>query len=90
MLSIISFFSLQLGVSTFMDYDMKEQLIDVFTPDSINLPVLQDTYCNPEDIPWEMWRGKMGDLLTNENLCNGRFIWMYKPKNPGDFEGGYR
>ena len=73
-----------------MDYDMKEQLIDVFTPDSIKLPVLHDTYCNPQDIPWEMWRGKMAYLLTNENLRKGRFIWLYKPTNPEDFEGGYR
>ena len=51
-----------------MDYDMKEQLTAFFTPESINLPILYDTYCNPEDIPWEMWRGKLADLLTNEKL----------------------
>ena len=67
-----SIFRVQLGVNTFIDYDMKMQLTNFFTPESIDLPVLYDVYCNPEDIPWEMWRGKMGDLLTNENLCNCR------------------
>ena len=75
------FFSIQLDVSAYMDYDMKEQLISFFTPESITLPVLYDKYCNPEDIPWEMWGGKLADLLTNENLRKGRFLWLYKPKN---------
>ena len=65
-----------------MDYDMKEQLTVVFTPESINLPILYDTYCNPQDIPWEMWRGKMDDLLTNKNLRKGKFLYV--------FGGGYR
>ena len=73
-----------------MDYDMKEQLATFFTPDSIKLPILHDTYCNPQEIPWEMWRGKFADLLTNKNLRKGRFLWLYKPKRPDDFEGGYR
>ena len=82
--------SIQLGVSTFMDYDMKEQLSAFFTPESINLPILYDTYCNPEDIPWEMWRGKLADLLTNEKLRRGRFFWLYKEIDPESLEGGYK
>ena len=85
-----TFFSKQLGVSTFMDYDMKEQLSAFFTPESINLPILYDTYCNPEDIPWEMWRGKLADLLTNEKLRKGRFFWLYKETDKETMEGGYK
>ena len=77
-------FSVQLGVSTYMDYDMKEQLTAVFTPETINLPILYDTYCNPQDIPWEMWRGKWDDLLTNKNLRKGRFLYVFGGG------GGYR
>ena len=90
-LTLLSFnFRVQLGVSTFMDYDMKEQLTTFFTPESINLPVLYDVYCNPEDIPWEMWRGRMADLLTDKTLRKGRFFWLYKPMKEGSLDGGYR
>ena len=51
-----------------MDYDMKKKLIKIFTPKSIKVPVLYDTYCNPTDIPWEMWRGKIDDLLLKKRL----------------------
>ena len=81
---------MQLGVPTYIDYDMKKQLTAYFTPASIKLPILYDTYCNPEDIPWEMWRGKLADLLTNKKLIKGRFLWLYKPKNDTMLEGGYR
>ena len=90
-LRLLSFnFRVQLGVSTFMDYDMKEQLTTFFTPESINLPVLYDVYCNPEDIPWEMWRGRLSELLTDKTLRTGRFMWLYKPKHEGRLDGGYR
>ena len=65
---IIDNFRVHLGVSTFMDYDMKGQLTKFFTPESIKLPVLYDVYCNPEDIPWEIWGGKLDDLLTDKKL----------------------
>ena len=81
---------MQLGVSTYMDYDMKEQLTSFFTPESIKLSILYDTYCNPEDIPWEMWRGKLADLLTNKGLRKGRFFWLYKAIDDTTTEGGYR
>ena len=81
---------LQLGVSTYMDYDMKEQLTAFFTPESITLPVLHNTYCNPQDIPWEVWRGKLADLLTNKSLRKGRLLWLYTPKDADSLDGSYR
>ena len=73
-----------------MDYDMKEQLSTFFTPESINLPILYDTYCNPEEIPWEMWCGKLADLLTNEKLRRGRFLYLYKATDDDTCRHGYR
>ena len=83
-------FSAQLGVSTYIDYDMKEQLTAFFTPESVDIPILYDIYCNPQDIPWEMWRGKLADLLTDKKLRKGKFLWLYKPSSPEKLEEGYR
>ena len=71
-----------------MDYDMKKKMTKIFTPKSIKVPVLYDTYCNPTDIPWEMWRGKLDDLILKKRLQKGKFLWLYKPSeaNPK----GYR
>lgn len=80
----------QLDVTTYIDYDMKEQLTQVFTPTSVAVPVLYDEYCNPEAIPFEMWRGKLTDLLSNTSLRKGRFLWIYRPIHDGTVEGGYR
>ena len=74
-------------MSTYIDYDMNEQLTKVFTPESIHIPVIYDTYCNPEDIPWELWDGKLADLLSTENLRKGKFLWLYKTKY---MKAGYR
>ena len=80
----------QLDMTTYIDYDMKEQLTHVFTSKTITVPVLYDTYCNPEDIPFEMWRGKLADLLTNKSFRKGRFLWIYRPIHDDTLEGGYR
>ena len=85
-----NFYRVQLGVNTFTDYDMKEQLISFFTPESITLRVLYDVYCNPEDIPWEMWRGKLAELLTDKTIRHGRFFWLYKPTHGSIWDGEYR
>ena len=82
-----SIFRVQLGVNTFVDYDLKMQLTNFFTPESIDIPVLYDVYCNPEDIPWEMWRGQMTDLLTDKTLRRGRFLWIYKTRHEGSLYG---
>ena len=84
------YFRKQLGVSTFMDYDMKEQLTTFYTSESINMPILYDKYCNPEDIPWEMWCGPLADLLTNEKLRTGRFLWLYKQTDDVTCRDGYK
>ena len=62
-----------------MDYDMKKQMTKLFTPKSIKVPVLYDTYCNPCDIPWEMWKDNLDDLLSKKRFRKGKFIWLYKP-----------
>ena len=82
-----SIFRVQLGVNTFVDYDLKMQLTNFFTPESIDIPVLYDVYCNPEDIPWEMWRGQMTDLLTDKTLRRGRFLWINKSRHEGSLYG---
>ena len=69
---------------------MKDQLTKFFTPESIQIPIMYDVYCNPEDIPWEMWRGKLADLLINEHLRKGRFLWLYKAYREDTTDGGYR
>ena len=69
---------------------MKEQLTTFFIPESINVHVLYDEYCNPEDIPWEMWRGKLAELLTDKTIRHGRFFWLYKQMNENSLDGGYR
>jgi hypothetical protein len=63
-----------------------------FNTDSVDdLPVFEETFCNPTDIPLEPWHGHIKILLKDESLRRGRLLQLY-PSDPNDFGGkrGYR
>lgn len=63
-------------------------LSTVFTPESVEMPVLEDTFCNPEAIPWEAYHGHIKDLLTDPVYRRGKFILLYPPT--AEDSTGYR
>ena len=80
----------QLGVQSYVSQEMRDLLQVTFTPDSLELPVLSETFCNPAEIPWQIYRGHLSDLLTNETHRTGKLMWLYKPYDEDHMKGGYR
>ena len=80
----------QLGVRSYINDEMKSVLTKVFTEGSIELDALE---CDPEKVPWETFRGHIRQLLTDEGLRKGRFLWLYKPTDDDPdrpFRGAYK
>ena len=66
-------------------------MLQFFTPESLTLPVLNETFCNWNDINFEPYNGPFKDLLTMEDFRKGRIIEFYPGKVVnGKIEGGYR
>ncbi len=53
------------------------------------MPLMEDTYCNPEDIPWEYFYGHIREVLTDPAYRKGRFVLLFPPIQ-GDLTKGYR
>ncbi len=82
----------QLGVKSYIDAECRDFLSEYFTPESVELPVLSEVFCNPEDIPLEGYNGHIKFLLTDEKYRKGKFIHFFPPLNTGDEKnrGGYK
>ena len=57
-------------------------MLAFFTPESVKLPVLKETFCNPEDITsrLEPYNGPFKDLINDKTYHKGRILEFY----PGD------
>jgi len=53
------------------------------------MPALEETFCNPEDIPFEPWHGHIKHLLKDESLRKGKLFLLYPPIS-GDIKKSYR
>jgi hypothetical protein len=42
------------------------KISETFTPENVEVPVFKETFCNPQDIPFEPFNGRFADLLTDE------------------------
>ena len=84
---------LQLGVDSYIDAECRDFISDHFTPDSVEVPVLSEVYCNPQDIPFEGYNGHIKNLLNEEDYRTGKLIHFFPPlTKPGDdkIKGGYK
>jgi hypothetical protein len=69
----------QLGVDSFIDASCRDHVAEAFTPENVEVPVLAETFCNPQDIRFEAFNGRFADLLTDEKLRKGKLLNFYPP-----------
>jgi hypothetical protein len=83
---------LQLGVRSFIDPECRDYMSDYFTPDTVEVQVLSEYFCNPDDIPFEGYSGHIKHLLSDESFRKGKLIHFYPPLKTGDENnrGGYK
>ncbi len=76
----------------FVNSELRHYLNKVFTEDSIqHVEIMEETFCNPNDIPWESYSGHIKDFLNKEEYRKGRFILFFPPKTEKDgTPKGYR
>ena len=69
--------SKQLNVRAYSNKENKDFLAALFTPDSYELLTLEETYCNHEKIPFEMFKGSAEDLLNDVVYREGRILTLW-------------
>ena len=81
----------QLGIQAYIDEFCQEYILAFFTPESVTLPVLSETFCNPEEFKSHLkpYDGPFKDLITDEKYRKGHLIEFY-PAPEGSEKGGYR
>lgn len=70
-----------LGAQSFINAELKKYLSAFFEEGGVELPVLEETFCNPEDIPWEPYRGHLRDIFTDKKYRKGKFIHLWPQPN---------
>ena len=59
--------SVGLGVDAYVSKSTRDLLLRYFTPDSIKLASLEETFCNPGDIQWEFYAEHMTKLFKDKS-----------------------
>jgi len=58
--------------------------------DSVSdMPVLEETFCDVDDIPFEPYHGHIKHLLKDKSLRKGKIFRLYPP-DAMDFSKGYK
>lgn len=76
--SFLLYFKLVLGLDVYMPIDTKHYLLKVFTPRSVEIPVLEETFCNYEEIKFKDYQGHMRPILTDKTWWTGKLIWLWR------------
>ena len=82
----------QLGIKSYISKETKEFLLRFFTPESVTLPIFNETFCNWKDIRFTPYNGPFVDLLTDERYRKGKIMEFYPQlqTKDGRLTGGYR
>jgi len=80
------------GMDTYIDNTCSDYLSEMFTPETVELPVLSDVFCNYNAINFEPYNKHLKHLLSEEQYKKGRTIFFFPPKTLGGSEimGGYK
>jgi hypothetical protein len=80
--------SRQLGVDAYINKECHNYMLQFFTPESVTMPVLNETYCNIKDMVFQPYHGPFRDLVNFEEYRKGKMIYFYPSRS--DSKGGYR
>ena len=53
------------NVDVFISKSCYDKLVTVFTPESIDIPVLEQYFCNPEQIKFSFFSGTFDEFVNN-------------------------
>lgn len=70
-----------IGAETYINSETKSYLTNFFEEGAVKLPVFEEVFCNPEDIPWEQYNKDTCDLLQDKSMWKGKFIEFSPEKN---------
>ena len=66
------------NVDVFISSSCRDTLAKVFTEESLNqIQVLDEYFCNPEDITFEYFLGKFEFISKNKEFRVGRTLWLW-------------
>jgi hypothetical protein len=80
--------SRQLGVDAYINKECHNYMLQFFTPESLTMLVLNETYCNSKDMIFQPYNGPFKNLVNFEEYRKGQLLYFY-PGN-GDGTGGYK
>ena len=71
--------------------DTNEFMLKFFTPESVTLPVFNETFCDWKNIKLMPYNGPLKDLLVMEKYRKGKILEFYPAVLVnGKLEGAYR
>jgi hypothetical protein len=66
------------NVDVFISKATHDTLARVFTEESLSdMPVLEDFFCNPDNIVWEFFAGPFEVIATRKEFRMGRTVWLW-------------
>ena len=83
----------ELGIKCYITKETKDFLLKFYTPESITLPIFNETFCNAKDIRFIPYNGPFADLLNDEEFRKGKIMQFYPggvDAKTGKLVGGYR
>eukprot|EP00095_Tigriopus_kingsejongensis_P010494 maker-scaffold436_size171858-snap-gene-0.29 protein:Tk10494 transcript:maker-scaffold436_size171858-snap-gene-0.29-mRNA-1 annotation:"galactoside 2-alpha-l-fucosyltransferase 2" len=86
--AVLAYFRHYLDMDAYINDECREYLLKVFTEESIQMPVIQDKFCDPKKIPLQPYHGHIQNILSDESYRRGKLISFF-PSNP-EYPFGYR
>ena len=79
-----------MGIDSYIDTACRDLVSATFTPENVELPVWQETFCNHADIPLEPFNGRLADFINDEKYRRGKILHFYPPDEHDFLKGTYK
>jgi hypothetical protein len=79
----------QYGFEAFIDTTERDLIAKTFLPEIVQLPVLSETFCNFDRIPFWHYNGRLEHLITDETFRTGHLILFYPMITTSGVKGGF-
>ena len=55
------------NVDVFISQACHDKLVTVFSPQSLDIPILEEYFCHPEKLPFAYWNGPFDEVIANKD-----------------------
>ena len=55
------------NVDVFISQACHDKLVTVFTPQSLDIPILEEYFCHPDKLPFAYWNGPFDEVIANKD-----------------------